>query len=177
MVSKDFDNLLKSIQGASLYVGTTIVSLEIDFDIPKGFIVKIHEVRLFVTLIQEDIEGVAIDKDIRYSLAIILDPDDTTTIGHTSNRIQHDVLLDHIVEVHQVAGSAGDGGTVISARSERKRFVDSGADKISARNMRFNIRGEGTDAADATEAIGIVTVDYTLEEVKDQDILQILDIL
>ena len=45
MGKKDFDNLLKSIQGSFTYLGATIASLEVDFELPRGFIAKIQACR------------------------------------------------------------------------------------------------------------------------------------
>jgi len=178
MAKVDFDNLMQVIEVAAVFTAGTLVSTEVDLELPRGFVAKIHSILLRVDRIAEDIEGISVDKLIRYLLAIINDPDDQTQTTLGSNIVDHDLLLDLEVEVILTAGTAGDTVALIipsDARRE-KSFSDNGLDTIAARNLRLNIDVEGTDLADATEAFGVVQISYTLEKVTDQDILAVLQI-
>jgi len=171
-----FDNLLRVLEGAVVFTGATAVSLEMDFDLPRGYVAKIHKVILKVQRIAEDIETISVDKLIRYILALLKDPDDTVTTTMTSNRVKHDVLIDHEVEVVIAAGTAGDTTFWVSQTIITIDFAAMGIDVIIARNMRLNADVEGTDAADGTEAFAVAHVYYTLEEITDDMILDILEI-
>ena len=172
-----FDNLLKVIEGVVILTANTIVSLEIDFELPRGFVARIHQVLLRVERINEDFEAISVDKMARISFALVRDPDDSTTTSIPTNETQHDVIMDHEVEILIVAGTAGDPGIYVSPLSREKSFVNAGGDQITARNMRLNAVGGGTDNADLTESIAVAHIEYTLEEVELDFILDILDIL
>lgn len=176
MPNKLFDDLLKVIEGALVYTGATAISLEIDFELPRGYVAKIRKIILRVDRIMGDIESVVVDKLIRYLIALLLDPDDTTTTTLTSNTVEHDVIADHEVEVLISAGTA-EAIIWITPYSIILDFDKMGVDVITARNMRLNIDAEGTNAADATGAFGVAQIYYTLEKIKDEDILEILNIL
>lgn len=175
--NKLFDDILRILQAAVVYTGVTQVSLEVDFEIPRGYVVKIRAIELRVDRIHEDLENFSVDRVVRYRIALIKDPDDTTSLAHGSNRTEHDVLADLEVSVLTVAGTAGDPGTLIEVNSKLINFEEMKVDVITARNMRLNVDAEGTDATLATEAFGIAIIYYTLEEVKDDDIINLLDIL
>ena len=172
-----FDNLLKIIEGVVVLTGTTTVSLEIDFELPRGFVARIHHIIMRAERINEDFEAISVDKLARISFAVLRDPDDSTTTSVPSNETQHDVIMDHEVEILIVAGTAGDPGIYVSKLSREKSFVNAGGDMITARNMRINAVGGGTDGGDLTESLAIAHVEYTLEEVELDFILDILDIL
>ena len=176
MVRKDFDNLMKLHEGAVVFTGVTLASLELDFEIPRGFIIKIWKAILKLESVTQDIEGVSADKLIQFRVALYRDPDDINGIGSITNETQHDLIMDLEAELFIVAGTAGDPGYIFKYKPE-VLVVPEHVDLISARNLRLNVRATGTDGADATETVAISHIWYTLEEVKDADILQLLDIL
>ncbi len=178
MGNKLFDNIMKIIQAAVVFTGATLVSLEVDLELPRGFVARIHQVELRFDRLGEDFETVSADQLARLRMALILDPDDTNAISHTSNRVDHDILADLEITLMQVGGSAGDPGWLLPENmSKQIIFSGQGVDVITARNMRLNAQAEGGVAANITESFGIAIIYYTLEEVKDADILQLLDIL
>ena len=176
MARKDFDNLMKLHEGAVVFTGVTLASLELDFEIPRGFIIKIWKAVLKLESIGQDIETVSADKLIQFRVALYRDPDDVNGIGSITNETQHDLIMDLEAEVILVAGTAGDAGLVLKYEPEVLEIPEH-VDLISARNLRLNVRAAGTDGADATETVGISHIWYTMEEVKDADILELLDIL
>lgn len=177
MANKLFDNLLKVIESTIVLTAGTTVSLEIDFELPRGFVAKIKHVMLRVERIEEDFEGISADKVARISQALVRDPDDATSSSVPTNEVQHDVVMDHETGILIVAGTAGDVGFYVSDVRRENDFGQDGSDMITARNMRHNAVGSGTDVADLTESLAVCHIDYTLEEVKMDDILAILDIL
>jgi len=174
-MGKDFDDVLLVLKGEITFTGTTIASLEIDFELPRGMIAKIKLVEMKVRRISLDFLGISVDKEAQYSMALVKDPDDNTSTEITSNRVDHDVLMEHEVDIHLVAGTAGD--TIGNIPSNTSKIIDfSQADVFVARNMRLNGDGLGSDGPDLTEAQGSALIYYTLEEVKNKDIIQILGI-
>ena len=177
MGSLQFDNIMKVFRSFLTFTGATTVSKELDIDLPRGYIMKIHDAKLEVIRWGEDVEGISADKVIRYLLALIKDPDDITSVSIPADTVDHDVLMDHEMEVILVAGTAGDVVAEFSNQKQEQNFSAEGLDVFSARNMRLNGDVQGTDAADGTEALGMVTINYTLERITDQLIIQLLDIL
>lgn len=176
MGRKDFDDLLQVLEGAIVMTASTIVSLEMDFEIPRGYIIKIHQAILKVERLAEDFETISADKLARIAICLLLDPDDVSTTTMSSNAVDHDVLMDLDIDAMLVAGTAGDVVSTLQATNEK--LIDFGKmDVVSARNMRLNARASGTDAGDITETFAVAQVYYTLERVTDIDVLNLLDIL
>lgn len=171
------DNLLKVFRGRTTITGNTLVSTELDFDIPRGFVIRIHEVILEIKSIIEDFEGISVDKLATIRAALIRDPDDVTSILIPDETVDHDVLVDLEGEVLIVAGVAGDTVGLFRNMRISINFSAEGVDVITARNLRMNVQAVGTDAADVTEASINATIHYTLEKITDADILALLDIL
>ena len=178
MATKMFDKILKILRVAAAYTAGTIVSTELDFDIPRGFLVKIHDVTLENHDIHEDLEGISADKAFQLACALIKDPDDTTTVAFVNNRVDHDVLMVLTTDVLIVANAADTSLSMYVGRTLNERnFTQEGLDVFTARNMRLNMDAFGTDLADATESIAEVLIHYTLEKISDEDIINLLDIL
>lgn len=178
MARKDFDNLYKVIEVAVVYTGNSLVSIEVDFDIPSDHIVKIFRIELRLEEFpSEDFEGISVDKLAQLSMVLIKDPDDTATQTFTSNRVQHDVIADFEVDILIIGGTAGDPGIIIFPQNNYVKEIPEHIDLITARNMRFNAIAEGTDAADITETLAVCQIEYTLEKVSDDLLINILDIL
>lgn len=173
-----FDNIIKTMAVRTVFTGATLVSTEIDFELPRGFIAKIHDILIKVNKIMRDFEAIAAQKSATLNICLIRDPDDITTIQFPSNTVDHDVLAALEVEVDVEFGTAETDIVIVppEARIE-KNFSAEGLDAFTARNMRFNIDALGTDAADITESEAEVFIDYTLERITDDDIINLLDIL
>lgn len=173
-----FDNVMKILSIRSLFTGATLVSVEADFELPRGFIAKIHDVEMEAEGLFEDFEGISADKHATFKMCLLKDPDDTTTIEFTSNRVDHDVLMVNRGSVLIVANAADTSLSMAfhGVRKERN-YTAEGLDVFTARNMRFNIDAFGTDAADMTETIAVCDVHYTLEKITSEDIINLLDIL
>jgi len=177
MANKDFDNLLKIFKGnISLNAGST-VSTELDFDIPRGFIIKIKKIILQFMNWSEDYEGLAQgETTFAAQAALIRDPDDTTTIQIPPGSVQHDVLAESqmVGYIHSVTNE--NLGPTVTGIINIFDFNHED-DMISARNLRLNAIGQGNDLAVLTETVIQAVVYYTLEQVKDVDLLNLLDIL
>lgn len=171
-----FDNLLKVIKGRSTFTTTTIISLEVDFELPRGFVAKVAFIEMVAEKISEDLEAQNIDIAYELQMALIRDPDDTTTIEIPVNQVQHDVIMEHKVTVVNLQGTA-ESALAVSETLKKLDFSSEGNDLITARNMRFNIVTSGPGPTLATEGLGSVHIYYTLEKVTDIDILNLLDIL
>lgn len=172
-----FDNIMKKLKGAITLTGTTLVSLEIDFELPRGFIAKIHNAIIKFTAVVEDIEGLGANKLIRARAVLVKDPDDSASIVIPNNRVDHDVLMETEMEIVVVAGTAGDTVFSMTNTDRQENFSAEGLDVFTARNMRLNCQGLGTDGADLTETLGNAVMGYTLEQISDDQIINLLDIL
>lgn len=175
--SLNFDSIMKVFRQDLVFTGATAVSVEMDLDIPRGFIVKIHDAELRIVSIVEDVETISVDKQALLSCCLVKDPDDTTSIAVPSGVVDHDVLLDLQTDLLVVAGTAGDTSFYIGPPVKEANFSSEGLDVFTARNMRLNVDAFGTDAGDITEATAKATLHYTLEKITDDLIINLLDIL
>ncbi len=165
--SKLFDNIMQVISAENAVAGTAIISSEIDFELPRGYVAKIHKVvvqfRLWSTVI---LSGV---NDRSFS-ALLLDPDDALTTKMPDNTVEHDVLLDEVWEVKLLTTTVGRGDLGM----RQYDFTIEGLDVITARNMRWNTTAAATGVNGLVPKVNIY---YTLEVIKDAQIMELLDIL
>ncbi len=174
MSKVDFDNLLKTIKGSVLLAGGNTISIEIDFELPRGYIAKLKNYQFKLRDLHEDIEGTTGAKHYGVHMALLRDPDDANTILIPNNSVGHDVVDEFSITVNTINVTVG--WSVVSAL---RKFIPvfKENDLITARNMRFNAVGVGAQAADLTESLAEVIIQYTLERVSDADVLELLDIL
>lgn len=175
MGKKDFDNLFKVIQAGITLNVVSIISIELDLELPRGFIAKIYKVIFEWRSWGTDLVGLgAIEADLQMNCSLIRDPDDITTTQMPQNAVQHDVIAETSEGVFQ-----NPTGSLAGFTSLLRKTIDfpEHIDVITARNMRFNATGGGADSANITESAARVEVYYTLEKVTDADILELLDIL
>lgn len=175
MAKQDFDDLMKVIDVQNLYASDTVVSVEIDLELPRGYIAKIKIVRFDIEDIGLDVDGI-VNGQWQYRGALVRDPDDDDSIEIPNNEVQHDVICDHNIEV-MVDATATQGNAFATVKPIIYEFAKNELDVITARNMRYNVAASGADKANATMAISHCAVWYTLEKVSDSDILNLLDIL
>lgn len=171
------DNLMKVFTQNLALAGAAAASVEMDFDIPRGYVIKIHFAALRILNLVEDFETISVDKLATITGALVKDPDDITSVNQPSGVVDHDVLMDLHTSILIMAGTAGDPGMIITNAEKEANFAAEGLDVITARNMRLNVDGAGTDVADLTESQFQCTVHYTLERITDADILALLDII
>lgn len=177
---RDFDNLAKSIAGAVILASNVLQSVEIDLELPRGFIAKIYKVEFMLLDTSKDFaifvtEG---NNAVDFLMGLINDPDDISNILTTSNRVNHDVIAEYAPDFWADIGAVdpdGRGPVVL----DFKKTVDfpEHIDVIAFRNLRFNAVAGGSADSSITETIAKVIVHYTLEAVTDADIMNLLDIL
>lgn len=166
MGKRDFDNLLKVIKSDHAAVANTIVSEEIDLELPRGFIAKIRKIVWLFTSVENAVG------EQSFRSVLILDPDDTATSAIPEGQVDHDVIGEFGGVISRTATATGTD-TWSSPFPFVLEFDDLAEDVITARNMRHNAIGS---AANPTFALSLL-VYYTLEKVTDIDILNLLDIL
>lgn len=165
--SRLFDNIMQVIAADNTVNGTTVVSSEIDLELPRGYVAKIHKVVVQVTG-WDAVLGAAENDRFRYCL--LLDPDDNTTVEMPVDTVEHDALVAGYFSFLTIT-NLGIGPM------DQHQFDFSnldGLDILSARNLRFNIAAGGTDL---NNAVVKVMIYYTLEAIKDSQIMELLDIL
>ena len=172
-----FDNIMKTHIVKHTATGLTLVSTEMDFDIPRGFIVKIHDITIEHRQMNNDFATISADKLASLHSAVIKDPDDTSGISYPNNKVDHDFLLILYSDVLIVAGTAGDVSFTLGKQFIERNFVAEGLDVFTARNMRMNTDAFETNGADFTETVVECVIRYTLEKISDEMIINLLDIL
>lgn len=172
MAKKLFDDLMKVIRSNVIFDGTTIVSQEVDLELPRGFVAKIKMVYLEVEGWELDTVGET-NSVGGAQQALVRDPDDSITTFIPDNEVQHDVICDLPTGL-TIDALATKGNTTIGSLDRRFDFENMGLDVITARNLRHNCVA---DNAIWDVAIGKCTIYYTLEAIKEDDILALLDIL
>jgi len=177
MASKMFDNIIKKLRGGNTYTSNTVISLELDFELPRGYIAKLRHVKQRVDSIEKDLAAIDSDAEWAYQMALLRDPDDITTTFTPTNNVEHDVVVEHRVGVHINPVATVGSVTLIGKIQDDRQLDREGADIFTARNMRWNVVAAGGQQANATEATGNVYIDYTLEVIRDDDIINLLDIL
>jgi hypothetical protein len=157
--SKNFDNILKVIKSShtAFAVGSGTVTEELDLELPRGFIAKIHEVKW--------ISNIAPGVIVNVQAALVNDPDDTTTVTIPETQTQHDVICDYYEQ-----GT----GTVTGYKNEANQGlrVPEALDVITARNLRVNALNSGSGNMNL-----VCEVFYTLEAVTSDVLMNLLDIL
>lgn len=167
--SRLFDNIMQVISVSNEVTGTTIISTEIDLELPRGYVAKIHKIRVQFQDCIAKMVNAEID-EIQY--ALLLDPDDATTVAMPHETVEHDVILSGQFQYSVVTASHGG---LFNKFEEQWDFSHlEGLDILSARNMRFNISAteEFVDGAEVECQMW-----YTLEVIKDTQIMELLDIL
>lgn len=170
MAKKDFDDLVKVIRAVVNNVAAATLSIEIDLELPRGYVAKIKKVEFRMDVTGVAMRGgvVAATPNNAWAAALVLDPDDAVTIVIPVNAVEHDVLADW---GFVIAMDAADD--IINWYETAKLYEFEPEDAITARNMRFNTQQLVATPVNQTE----VRVYYTLEKVNDDDILALLDIL
>lgn len=162
-----FDNLIKAHSVDLDTILNVLQSIEVDLELPRGFVAKIKKLSLFTN---GNLSAVG---NIDVQAALIRDPDDITTLVFPDNTVQHDVIASLEFNAQKGTVTTGSIGSLMGRHIVDLTF-DEGEDLITARNMRFN--AIGSSGAISLGSISAV-IRYTLEEVKDADILDLLDIL
>jgi len=172
MAKIDFDNIRKLIRLDNTLNAGSIVSTEMTLDLPRGYIAKIRRIKFSLNNWSEDLEGtVAVELNMAVQCALVRDPDDTLTIQTPANSSSHDVLAEHKCDIWSELGNAH-----VSA-DQKEYYFDENMDVPTARNLRFNVIGQGADVASLTEAVMRCEVEYTYEKIDDKGMLDLLDIL
>lgn len=166
MAKINFDNLIKVIGSLISVTSTTVVSEEIDLDLPRGFIAKIRKIM--------STDGILIATDTDNNLfevqsALLRDPDDASNVMPDLDN-SNDVLYADVSDWLVLQSAAGHGA--YHSQKSSLTFTEL-EDLITARNIRHNAQA---GASTATIQSAFVNY-YTLEKINDGDILNLLDIL
>ena len=167
--SRLFDNIMQVYRGLIVVAGTATQSVEIDLELPRGYVAKIHKVIMDMRFTLD--LGVLSDT-LETQCALVLDPDDAVTVQMPANVVEHDVLCDALFEIREGATTENGHAKIWTKQIDFSHLE--GLDVITARNMRWNIN-EAAAQYDGSHAT--VTIYYTLEAIQDKQIMELLDIL
>lgn len=171
-LSKHFDQLMKVIAVQHENIADTTLSIEVDLELPRGYVAKIKIVIFEITSHGGPSIGTTVT-DIDWDSALLRDPDDAVTLEIPENEVQHDVIADFCGSViFDIDTTNGLG--VFHSIPERKTiyFNEMDFDIVTARNLRFNVECSAQSALDIK-----CTIYYTLEKITSTEILELLDIL
>lgn len=162
--TKMFDNIMKVHRQELTTIANVIQSIELDLELPRGFVAKIKKVIM-------DHDGNIAVGDNHLQMALINDPDDNQTTLIPQDEVQHDVICGQVMGATHGTVTTGD---IYGGEARVEYNFDQELDVIAARNLRFNAL-----AATPTPTFSRINVIvyYTLEEIHDSLILELLDIL
>lgn len=167
--SRLFDNIMQVISVSNTIAGATVISTEVDLELPRGYVAKVHKVRVQFQDCLAKMVNAELD-EVHY--ALLLDPDDAATIAMPHETVEHDVILSGQFQYGVVV--AAHGGLWNSFEEQWDFSHLEGLDILSARNMRFNCAATA-DYVDGAEIE--CQIWYTLEAIQDKQIMELLDIL
>lgn len=167
--SRLFDNIVQVLATNNIVASTTTVSSELDFELPRGYVAKIH--KIIVTWDDVFDKCADAEKD-EQKWAVMLDPDDATTVQMPTDTVEHDCIAAGRFEIAVLAAA------YMGMYDEHRVEIDfshlEGLDVLTARNMRFNSVG---GAASFDASVMQCQIYYTLEAIQDKQIMELLDIL
>lgn len=163
MVKSDFDNIPKIVKGELTTNGTAVISVELDLNLPRGYIFKIFKIVFQIAEIAGQGAG-----DNTLEIAVVRDPDDVTTTSVPNLEIVHDVLADYF-------GVLNDTNAIFELPQMVQIDFPEKIDVITARNLRANCKLRS--ATPFTGSKCDVVVYGTYEKVTEALILDLLDIL
>ena len=170
------DNLLKYVSVNVTNNQGTALSSEIELDIPRGYIAKIHRMKLETYNLGVDLADQDADLECQIASAIVRDPDDSTNIT-PPNSVKHDIL--HYMTTDIMQSVSGVGSSLLILGNEHDTgFIPESVDVITARNLRLNSDQFGANKSLLTTSSGVrAHVWYTYEKVTNTDLAELLDIL
>jgi len=159
------DDMILRYRGVIYDVSTTVQTLLIDLDLPKGYGARIRHLEWRFEKLHE--EAIGADGVHEIQAALVNDPDDIASTAIPANTIEHDVIDDVHEFFETIAGVELTQPTIMKTR----RFTED-EDVFAVRNLRLNAFSlSGNTVVDIA-----CIVDYTLEAVKDSELLKILRI-
>lgn len=183
-MGKMTDNLLKYITVFVSANGGSTTSTELDLDIPRGYVAKLHRIIISSSGIEVDLFDHDGDFEASCVGGLYRDPDDATSVTPPSAQTQHDALAflsTGIVKVQDdnpldATAGQGVGVQIYNTLNDSGWFPDH-LDMITARNLRFNIDQFGANRSLLVDMGMRVEVYFTYEKVSASDIAELLDIL
>ena len=170
------DNLLKYVSANVANNAGAAGSAEIELDIPRGYVAKIHRMKIATYNLSEDIYNQTADFACQIAAALVRDPDDSSNIT-PPNSVKHDILQYVLVDVTGTDIGNQGSSTLVLNESVDTGYIPESIDVITARNLRFNIDQFGTNKSILTASGMRAEVWYTYEKVTNTDLAELLDIL
>lgn len=171
-IKKHFDQLFRVIAVQHAALDTDIDTVEVDLELPRGYVAKIKIVIFEIISVGAPSLGTAV-VGIDFQAALLRDPDDATTVQIPPNEVQHDVIADFAGSILHILDATNGLGVYFNTDGQKIiHFDENEFDIITARNCRFNATAGAQTAMDIK-----CTIYYTLEVITDTEVLELLDIL
>ncbi|GAG88877.1 unnamed protein product [marine sediment metagenome] len=160
---KLFDNLFKVIKANSglLSENDGVFTEILDMQIPRGYAARIRKV------VWEPQVGVEqLDQEyFRMLGALVLDPDDETSVAIPTFTVDHDVAADYSMEMVRYEEDTTPNGISVAITRRETIDFDEGLDVVTVRNCRINTLITGSATGGSAECQLRAAVYFTYEKV------------
>tara|TARA_Y100000004_G_C8943198_1_gene425049 strand:- start:1561 stop:2088 length:528 start_codon:yes stop_codon:yes gene_type:complete len=175
-MGKMTDNLLQVVSVNLGLNGSSAVSSEMELDIPRGYVAKIHRIKMVVANWSADLFDLAsADYNAQIAAVLMRDPDDSSTVNMPNNPT-HDTLVHLYSDIYHSADTTG--RTFFANNLEYDSgWIPESVDLITARNLRCNADVFGSANSDMDDAVVRYYVWFTYEKVTSSDLAELLQIL
>ena len=160
---KLFDNLFKVIKGNSglLSENDGVFTEIFDLQIPRGYCARIRKVVWEPHISTEQSDQV----HIRLISALVLDPDDETSVAIPTFTVDHDVCCDYAYEITRYEEDTTPNGiSVVNTPRDEINF-DEGLDVVTVRNVRVNTMITGSASGGSAQCQMRCEVYFTYEKI------------
>jgi len=158
-----YDDLYFVIKGNSGLLSTNdgVFTEIFDFQIPRNYCVRIRKVFVDFHIGPEQLD----QEHIRYLTALVLDPDDETSVQIPTFTIDHDVCADFQYElIRFVEDTTPNGISVVGQLAQEQEFPEE-LDMVTVRNARFNSMVTGSASGGSSPSQVRMKVYFTYEKV------------
>lgn len=170
------DNLLNVVSVNLGLNGAAAVTAELELDIPRGYVAKIHRIKMQVVNWSADLYNLAsTDYNAQIAAVLMRDPDDTSTVNMPNNPT-HDSLVHMYSDIYHSADSTGRTFFADNLGYD-SGWIPESVDLITARNLRCNADVFGNANSDILDAAVRYYVWFTYEKVTSSDLAELLQIL
>ena len=158
-----YDDLYYVIKGNSglLSANDGVFTEIFDFQIPRNYCVRIRKIFVDFQIGPDQVD----QQHIRYLTALVLDPDDETSVQIPTFTIDHDVAADFQLEIIRFEEDTTPNGISIALSEAQEQEFPEELDMITVRNARFNSMVTGSAAGGENPSQVRMKVYFTYEKV------------
>ena len=161
---KLFDNLFKvlKVNSGDFGVNDVVMTEILDLQIPRGYCARIRKV-----IFTDYLAGQADQVSVEFRGALVLDPDDETSINIPTFVIDHDVLCDFEHYYFRFEEDTTPNGISFVQRLKTELDFTEEIDVVTVRNIRFNSSAHGLNV-EGDKCQCRITVYFTYEKISTE---------